>query len=106
MRTLAKIIATTSPLMKLHKCKFENIELASRQITGCLKQYKWDLRTLIDKHSRTILGPGSEFLEEEVLQSRWECHEYWPKMRQMISSGVDYPLDEMSAEDQKTWNTR
>ena len=67
-----------------------------------LNHYKWDLVKAIKNQVRTILDPGSEFRKEEVLKPLWENHEHWPRMRQMISLGVDYPLEEVSPTDQKS----
>lgn len=100
MRAIARIVATTSAPMKVHKCKFVNNESAARHNARWLKHYKWDFVRAIEKHKRTILDPGSEFRDEQSLEPLWAKHAHWPKMRQIISHGVDYPLDDISEEEQ------
>ena len=101
MRTIAGIIAQTPDVMKIHKCKFQNNELAAKYNAGWLKHYKWDFAEAMTKQKRTILDPGSEFRNEQSLEPLWRKHEHWPKMRQIISHGVNYPLTDVTQEEQK-----
>ena len=40
-----------------------------------------------------MVDPGSEFRAVEVIEPLFKYHKLWKKMRQIIASGVDYPLN-------------
>ena len=48
-----------------------------------------------------MIDPGSEFRDENTIRELWENHENWPKMEKIISSGVEYPLEEISEEERE-----
>ena len=101
MTTLAKIMATKSARMKDHKCIFENTTNAASHNGRWLKHYKWDLTNALTKQAGTMIDPGSEFRSKEVLKELWGQHKHWSKMEQIISVGLEYPLEEISEEDRK-----
>ena len=46
-----------------------------------------------------MLDPGSEFRHEAELAPIWGRHEYWDRMKEIISGGVLYPLSEVMEEE-------
>ena len=48
-----------------------------------------------------MLEPGSEFRASTTLQSLFEDHEHWDKMRDIICNGVSYPLEDLPEQTRK-----
>ena len=85
--------------MNQHKLKFENTRRAAEYNAKILKQYKHDLTKIIRKEAGTMLDPGSEFREVEILEPLFKHHRLWSKMRNIMDKGVEYPLDEIQKEE-------
>ena len=102
VKMLTKIMAAKTVKMKQHKCRFEDTPEAAYFNAKWLKYYKWDLTEALSKQSGTIIDPGSEFRSQEILQELWCKDENWLKMRDIISTGLRYPLMEISEKDRKS----
>ena len=48
------------------------------------------------------MEPGSEFRTHTILAPLFSQHQHWPAMREIISKGVQYKLEDMSEEVRKT----
>ena len=101
MRMIARVISTPSPRMKLHKARFENTAEAAVHNARWLKHYQWDLPRALIRQKGTIMEPGSEFRDWETLEPLWVAHRHWPKMKEIISKGVNYPLDPITEEERQ-----
>ena len=102
MRVLTRIISTPAQKMKIHKCKFADEWEAAKFNERWLRHYKWSLEDAIGRQEGTMIHPGSEFRQVEVVEELWRNHVLWSKMREIIQGGVDYPLDDISEEERKT----
>ena len=49
----------------------------------------------LTKSKGTMLDPGSEFRKSDALDTLFRHHEQWPRMKEIISKGVTYPLEEL-----------
>ena len=81
--------------MKQHKVKFHNSKKAAGWKAKLLKQCRHNLSHLIAKKRGTVIDPGSEFRSAECLEPQFKHQRLWKKMRKIISSGVDYPLEKI-----------
>ena len=102
IKLLAKITANTPVQMKQHKCKCEETTGAASFNTKWIEHYKWDLTEALARQAGTMIDPGSEFRDQKILHELWESHEHWPKMKDMISNGLTYPLAEITEEERNT----
>ena len=87
--------------MLKHKCKFVNDWESAKFNERWLKHYRWDLEVALDRQKGTMVHPGSEYREVNIVEELWRRHELWPKMRRILEEGVDYPLEEISEEERK-----
>ena len=101
MQTIKTIIATSDKVIFPYKYIFENTRDAAKFNTGLLKKYKYNFTQALDEEQGTMLEPGSEFRSSTTLQSLFEDHEHWDKMRDIISNGVSYPLEDLPEQTRK-----
>ena len=101
MQRLTDIVTSKSQRMREHKCVFEDNMGAAEVNAKWLKYYKWDLEEAIRRQKGTMVHPGSEFRDVEVVEELWRRHEYWPKMRSIMKNGIDYPLEQLTEEERK-----
>ena len=102
MRVLTKIISTPTPNMKVHKYKFADEWEAAKFNEKWLRHYRWSLEEAIGRQKGTMVHPGSEFRQVEVVAELWQNHALWPKMKEIIEGGVNYPLEDIPEEERKT----
>ena len=96
MQTLTGIIKSKPPTMKEHKCVFRDDAKAAETNAKWLHYYKWDLEEAIRRQRGTMVYPGSEFRSVEVIEELWRRHEHWPKMKDIIRDGDNYPLENLT----------
>ena len=101
MRTIASVINTPSQKMKRHKCKFDNNKQAAKMNGKWLKHYKWDLEFALTKQKGTMLETGSEFGDVATLEPLWEHHNHWHKMKEIVTTGLTYPLTDIPETERK-----
>ena len=101
MATIRTIMNSTGKIILPHKYKFENTREAAKHNTTLLKKSKYDFVRAMQKELGTILEPGSEFRKHTDLQPLFSKHQHWPAMRDIISKGVNYNLEELSEETRK-----
>ena len=78
MKDIARIVAIMSLPIKMHKYMFKNTEPVAHYNTKWLKHYKLDFVHALGKHKHTMLNPGSEFENEDIVKPLRERHKYWP----------------------------
>ena len=66
---------------------YHNLEL--------LRIHNYDLTTLCNPRDRSSTTFGSEFKEVKVLEELFYRHPRWNKLKQQLTSGVDFYLDEL-----------
>ena len=101
MATIKTIINNTDRVILPHKYKFENTRDAAKYNTKLLKKNTYDFVRAIRKEKGTIMEPCSEFRTHTDLEPLFAQHQHWPAMRDIISTGVTYDLEEMSEETRK-----
>ena len=79
---------------KKHKFLFKNTRDAAKYNTKLIKFNDYDLEKTILKQKQTILSPGSEFRSIPNLQKLLIHHEDWEEIKDIISKGCNYQLDE------------
>ena len=48
-----------------------------------------------------MLETGSEFIEVATLEPLWEHHKHWHKMKEIVTTGLTYPLTDLPETDRK-----
>ena len=102
MAAIKTIINSTDKIILPHKYRFENTREAAKHNTKLLKNSRYDFVRAMKKEVGTIMEPGSEFRSHTILAPLFAQHQHWPAMREIISKGVQYNLEDISEEERKT----
>ena len=102
MSTIKKVITAPSAPMMMHKVRFDNTAEAAKHNAKWLKHYKWDFTHALTKQKGTMMEPGSEFRHHSILKPLWESHPHWEKLKEIVTKGVNYPLETITEKDRKT----
>ena len=95
IHTIRKIVSGTDKITSPHKYTFINTREADKANTIILKKRKYDFTKALRKEKGTILEPGSEFRPQETLEPLLQDHEHWETIRDIITNGVSYSLEDL-----------
>ena len=101
METIRETLGDRPASRRIHKCRFENTMAAARFNAKWMKHYGWDLKKALEKQKGTMLSPGSEFREAEKVRRLWGKHPNWKKLKEIITDGVTYPLEDLPEDKRK-----
>ena len=76
MQCIRKAVTGSSKMMKQQKNRFEDGREAAKYSTKILKQCKYDFEKALEKEKGTMLEPGSEFREHQLLEPIFQHHEH------------------------------
>ena len=69
---------------------FKNTVTTAIHNAKILKEHDFDLAKVLDRYSNTVFNPGTEFRPVLALQKLLGKHKDWPKLQNIITSGVRY----------------
>jgi len=76
--------------------------VAARKNLEILRGYNMNLDAALQAQPYSSLSIGSEFRPAKVLKLMCGLHPLWPRVKQWLQTGVDYPLEPISEEDRMT----
>ena len=75
-----------------NRLSFENTQHAAEWNSKVLKSYDYDYAKAVADQPFSIVTPGSEFRNIRHIEKIWQHHENWNKIKNIITQGVTYPL--------------
>eukprot|EP00804_Cyclotella_cryptica_P020545 CCRYP_003391-RA/>CCRYP_003391-RA protein AED:0.08 eAED:0.21 QI:0/-1/0/1/-1/1/1/0/170 len=82
--------------------KFELTREAALKNYLVLLKYNRDLDLALKAQQDTPLGYGSEFRKASVLEPLLANHPNWPRLKEILTSGSNWLLEEISEEERKS----
>ena len=104
MKTIQSIINTPTPTPNKSIFKFENNDKAAAFNSKLLRSMNMDFTKTIKAQKKSFLSIGSEFPSPDLLSTLFSKHIRWPKMKRILSKGVEYAFkkDILSSESTRT----
>ena len=67
-----------------------------------LEKYEFNLGKALEAQRDSPLGPGKEFRPVDVLSAVFSHHPLWSRMKEILTSGSKWPLEDISEEDRES----
>ncbi|KAI2505693.1 hypothetical protein MHU86_8752 [Fragilaria crotonensis] len=99
---LASILAHRSPPTHPTDFRFEWTPAATAHNLGILRRFQFDWCAALAAQPFSTLTPGSEFRPADVLAPLLSRHPLWPRFRERITAGADFPLLPITDTDRRT----
>jgi len=84
----------------MHRFMFENTSKAAKFNSKLIKNYDYDFVKTCKKQRGSVVSPGTEFRNINIIKPLFSHHADWKELRNIISKGCDYKLENIV--DEKT----
>jgi hypothetical protein len=102
VRLIQAILDTPSPTFKKSPFIFENTKKARVHNSRILEQFDFDFRAAMNSFDKSVIHPGSEFRDSELLEPLLKDHPDWVILKEIMDLGVDLGLDPSKIRDEET----
>ena len=96
MRAIKSVLLVECPCPTEPEFVFSLDKEAAERNMCVLNKYGKNLVRAIEAQSKSPLGYGSEFRSIKALEPLFDRHPNWPRMKSILKSGSDWPLDDLS----------
>ena len=102
LKMIKKILDTPSPSFEKSPFIFENTKKARVHNSRILEQFDFDFRAAMNSFDKSVIHPGSEFRDSELLEPLLKDHPDWMILKEIMDLGVDLGLDPYKIRDEET----
>ena len=106
IHTIKRVITSTDRIVNPTGYKFVNSISAAKYNSDILERHQYDFSKAMSNEKNTTLDIGSEFRTHDEIQPLFQHHEYWIKIKDIITKGVTYnitPLTETERSSDLDW---
>lgn len=99
LEMIQKILNTPSPSFKESPFMFENTKKARVHNSKIIEKFDFDFKAAMESMEKSVIHPGSEFRELELLEPLLKNHSDWENLKEIMDLGVDLGLDPSKTHD-------
>lgn len=102
IRLIEKVLESPPEEFVISPFIFEDTKNAREHNSKILEDYDYDFQRCMDAIDISVIHPGSEFRDPELLEPILKNHPDWPVLKAIMKTGVDLGLDKELKRDEET----